>query len=60
MSWQIGIDVGGTFSDLVAIDQKSGEVRAYKHPSMSEDPVAPIQTMFNKHNLLNDIAPTIL
>jgi len=30
MSWRIGIDVGGTFTDLFAVNEESGETRTAK------------------------------
>jgi N-methylhydantoinase A len=38
--WQIGIDVGGTFTDVVARHPASGEVRMAKVESRPKDPVA--------------------
>ena len=32
MAWQIGVDVGGTFTDLLALDQASGVFRVAKVP----------------------------
>ena len=37
-----GIDVGGTFTDLVATDERSGEARHFKLPSTPDDPAAAI------------------
>jgi N-methylhydantoinase A len=34
----IGVDVGGTFTDLVLADPDSGEVRVHKVPTSGEDP----------------------
>lgn len=38
MTWLIGIDVGGTFTDFYAVDTKSGVVRLFKHPSTPSNP----------------------
>ena len=38
--WQVGIDVGGTFTDVIAIHRARGEVRAAKVPSRSDDRIA--------------------
>jgi N-methylhydantoinase A len=37
MSWIAGIDVGGTFTDLIALDSASGTVRLAKVPTTSEN-----------------------
>src|SRR5260370_738709 len=41
--WQVGIDIGGTFTDLVALLPGTGEVRSIKVPTQRNDPVASIQ-----------------
>ena len=38
MGFQIGVDTGGTFTDLVAIDSESGEIRVGKVPSTPATP----------------------
>lgn len=38
----IGIDVGGTFTDIVRLDQSTGEIEASKVPTDYVDPVAPM------------------
>ena len=40
--WQVGIDIGGTFTDLVALHPATGDVRAIKVPTERNDPVASI------------------
>ena len=36
--WMVGIDTGGTFTDLIAFDSGSGDRRAVKVPSVPNDP----------------------
>src|SRR4029453_10934238 len=36
-AWRIGIDIGGTFTDLVLADA-NGDVRVFKVPSVPSDP----------------------
>src|SRR4029453_14842836 len=36
MAWQIGVDVGGTFTDLLALDPERGTFRVPKVPSTPE------------------------
>ena len=36
--WLVGVDTGGTFTDLVAIEPNTGELRRAKVPSEPSDP----------------------
>jgi N-methylhydantoinase A len=36
--WMIGVDTGGTFTDLVAFEPSSGDLRTVKVPSVPTDP----------------------
>ena len=36
--FRIGVDIGGTFTDLVVLDERAGEVRTLKVPSTPHDP----------------------
>ena len=38
--WRVGVDVGGTFTDVVAVDRTGFDTRVAKVPSRSDDPVA--------------------
>ena len=38
--YRVGIDTGGTFTDLVALDDKSGRIRTVKVPSTPQQPAA--------------------
>ena len=37
MAWQVGVDVGGTFTDLLALDPDRGVFRVAKVLSTPED-----------------------
>ncbi|MGI8712283.1 MAG: hydantoinase/oxoprolinase family protein [Solirubrobacteraceae bacterium] len=39
-AWHVGIDIGGTFTDVVAVDAESGEVHHLKVPSSRSDPAS--------------------
>ena len=56
MSWVIGVDVGGTFTDFYAVDSGSGEVRMEKVSSTPANPADAILTglaeLENKHGVV--------
>src|SRR5262245_21941831 len=37
-NWLIGVDTGGTFTDLIAVDQTTGQLQRAKVPSVPSDP----------------------
>jgi N-methylhydantoinase A len=37
-AWLVGVDTGGTFTDLIAVEERSGELRRAKVPSVPSDP----------------------
>jgi len=39
VAYRIGVDVGGTFTDLVLLNEESGEARQFKVPTVAEAPV---------------------
>ena len=43
---QVGIDIGGIFTDLVALLPGTGQVRSIKIPTQRNDPVASIKAAF--------------
>jgi N-methylhydantoinase A len=36
--WRVGVDSGGTFTDVCLVDEASGDVRVWKVPSTPDDP----------------------
>ena len=42
-AWQVGVDIGGTFTDVVAVRPGDGTVRSAKTPSRPDDPVASVE-----------------
>ncbi len=43
---RIGIDTGGTFTDLVVLDDESGEISTVKVPSTPDEPaLAPLEAL---------------
>ena len=38
--YRVGIDTGGTFTDLVALDDQNGSIRTVKVPSTPQEPAA--------------------
>ncbi|HEY3684638.1 MAG TPA: hydantoinase/oxoprolinase family protein [Streptosporangiaceae bacterium] len=42
MAWRVGVDTGGTFTDVALVDERRGLVAVRKLPSSKEDPSAAI------------------
>jgi N-methylhydantoinase A len=48
-NWLVGVDTGGTFTDLIAFDHASGALNRTKVPSMSNDPSLAVIDALEKH-----------
>lgn len=55
---RIGVDTGGTFTDIVAVDTRSGAVRTTKTPSTPSNPADGFLTGIDKILELIDAGPT--
>ncbi|MCI0636996.1 MAG: hydantoinase/oxoprolinase family protein, partial [Actinobacteria bacterium] len=57
MSVRVGVDTGGTFTDLVAFDETAGTIRTGKCPSTPANPAAAIFDAFDAAGVeLSDVA----
>jgi N-methylhydantoinase A len=48
MAFRVAVDIGGTFTDLVAVDDDSGELRVSKSASYSADPIRAVLRVIEK------------
>jgi N-methylhydantoinase A len=48
VGYRVGIDVGGTFTDLVLFDSETGELRVTKSLTTPENPTAGVTTVIDK------------
>jgi N-methylhydantoinase A len=55
MQYRVGIDIGGTFTDFVAFDESSREIRAWKNLSTPRDPIEGVMTGLKAFSSINDI-----
>ena len=65
MSWVVGVDVGGTFTDFCLFNRATNEVVVHKVPSTPEDPSramatsgAPEAAIVNEATKILSIAPS--
>jgi len=48
VAFHVAVDIGGTFTDLVALDDVSGEVYVEKASSLADDPIAAVLRVIEK------------
>ncbi len=48
MAYWVGIDIGGTFTDLTLVDEETGELYISKSPSTADDPIAAVLSVIDK------------
>jgi N-methylhydantoinase A len=48
MAYRVAVDIGGTFTDLVAYDEATGSLQVEKSSSMADDPVAAVLRVIDK------------
>ena len=48
MTYWVGIDIGGTFTDLTLIDEDSGQLYVSKSPSTAHDPIEAVLSVIDK------------
>jgi N-methylhydantoinase A len=48
MAYHVAVDIGGTFTDLVALDATSGEIRVSKASSQPQDPISAVLRVIDK------------
>lgn len=58
--YRIGIDVGGTFTDVVLVQEETGEILVAKVPTVSDDPSKGCVAGFDKALTLHRVAPQAL
>ena len=58
MTWLIGVDVGGTFTDFYALDEEQGIEYVHKTPSTPANPASAILTGLDELCQQHDIPPS--
>ena len=58
MSYRLGVDVGGTFTDLLLVNEKTGALHTAKVPSTPEDSSIGVFNGINRVCAQNDVDPS--
>src|SRR5688572_6253591 len=48
MTFNVAVDIGGTFTDLVAVDEGTGDIYLEKSSSMADDPISAVLRVIDK------------
>lgn len=56
----IGVDVGGTFTDLILCDMRTGGIATHKVPTTPEDPSTGVMTGVGEICRMNGVAPSAI
>ncbi len=62
--WKLAVDIGGTFTDVVIVDEKTGELFVTKYPTTTKDPsvgfTSGIDALFTEKGLgFNDVSQIV-
>ena len=57
MSWRIGVDIGGTFTDVALVSEESGEIGIAKVPTTPRDLAAGVVTALESAIAQHGVAP---
>ncbi|MEA2227503.1 MAG: hypothetical protein QOF04_1133 [Solirubrobacteraceae bacterium] len=60
MSYRLGVDVGGTFTDFLLLNETSGEATVFKVPSTPDDPSRALVTGLRRLLAERSVAPASL
>jgi N-methylhydantoinase A/oxoprolinase/acetone carboxylase beta subunit len=56
--WKLAVDIGGTFTDVVMVDEETGELFGSKYPTTAQDPsigfTRGVDTLFDEKKLVFD------
>ena len=58
--WRVGVDIGGTFTDLVAVSESTGDIRVTKVPTVPADPSEGFLDALTRALAQFDIAPAAI